>query len=95
VDVVNEHLRTGYDRMVGESYKDYAARCRGRMLAAEQDRDALAAEVRRLRAAGAALRAENERLRAIEQRARFAVVNPLSIDEERATGRAILGEASS
>jgi FtsZ-binding cell division protein ZapB len=44
-----EHLRTDYDRMVGESYKDYAARCRGRMLAAEQDRDALVAEVRQLR----------------------------------------------
>jgi hypothetical protein len=47
---MSEHLRTDYDRMVGESYRDYAARCRGRMLAAEQDRDALAAEVRRLRA---------------------------------------------
>jgi hypothetical protein len=35
-----------------------------------------------------------ERLRAIEQRARFAVVNPLSIDEERAIARAILGESS-
>jgi hypothetical protein len=46
---MDEHLRTDYDRMVGESYKEYAARCRGRMLAAEQDRDALAVEAARLR----------------------------------------------
>jgi hypothetical protein len=47
---VSEHLRTDYDRMVGESYREYAARMRGRMLAAEHDRDQLAVEVRRLRA---------------------------------------------
>lgn len=38
---MTEHLRTDYDRMVGESYKEYAARMRGRMLAAEHDRDEL------------------------------------------------------
>lgn len=45
-----KHLQTDYDRMIGESYKEYASRCRGRMLAAEQDRDALAAKVARVRA---------------------------------------------
>jgi tRNA/tmRNA/rRNA uracil-C5-methylase (TrmA/RlmC/RlmD family) len=44
-----EHLRTDYDRMVGESYRDYAARCRGRMLAAEEDREVLAAKLQELR----------------------------------------------
>lgn len=44
-----DSLRTDYDRIVGESYKEYAARMRGRMLAAERDRDAHAAKVRNLK----------------------------------------------
>jgi hypothetical protein len=42
----------------------------------------------------ATLTTENSKLRPMEQRARFAAVNPLSSEVERATGLAILGRPS-
>lgn len=47
---MSEHLRTDYDRMVGESYKEYAARMRGQAVAAGKDRDHALRELRRLQA---------------------------------------------
>lgn len=58
---MSEQLRWDHDRMIGESYKDYAIRQRGVARAAEVDRDQARGEVEVLRAQRAAVLARHIR----------------------------------